>query len=332
MKKKYLLSGDNEFRNQEFINSLKEEIDPNWISLNYQEINLNEEGVPTKEKLIGAINLIREVPLGLGQRIVVIKGELKVEEEENNSKRKTSKDLSLVEELITTEESSTTIIYICNPDKRTRIGKLLSSACERVEFVTIPNWKITELAEEVDRISSKQGLKLPKNVSRYIAEAVGNNSRRINEEIAKLIACRGEGTLKPTEVKELIPSIQDSVIQLSHLIKDKETESIKKLSEKLLESNQPVVITAALTTIFRTWTKIKAGVIAGIRDEEELASQAGVKNPKRLYYLKLEVEGMSLERLMKTTVKLFEIDMNLKKGLNTKILPEKLMGLVAIKD
>jgi DNA polymerase-3 subunit delta len=333
MNKKYLLSGDNEFWNQEFINSLKEQIDPSWISLNYQEIELKaEEGVSIKEKLISAINLIREVPLGWGQRVVVIKGELKVEEGEDNDKKTTSKSKSLIEELITTEESNTTVVYVCNPDKRTRIGKLLSSACERVEFLTIPNWRISELAEEVDRISSSQGLKLPKNVSLYIAEAVGNDSRRINEEIAKLITCRGEGTLKPTEVKELIPSIQDSVIQLSQLIKEKETQAIKKLSEKLLESNQPVVITAALTTIFRTWTKIKAGVIAGVRDEEELATQAGVKNPKRLYYLKLEVEGMSLERLIKTTVKLFEIEMNLKRGLNTKILPEKLMGLVAIKD
>jgi DNA polymerase-3 subunit delta len=333
MTKKFLVSGDNEFRNEEFINSLKEEIDASWASVNYEEINLkDEEGISQREKLISAVNLIREAPLGWGRRVVVIRGELKAEEDSpKRSARKKSTE-EVIRELITAEERNTTVVFVCNPDKRTKIGKLLSSACERVEFVKIPSWKINELAEEVERISSSQGLKLPKNVSLYIAEAIGNDSRKIESEIRKLIICRGEGTLKPTEVKELIPSVQHSVIELSKLIKDRKVSLVKELSEKLLESNQPVVMASALTTIFRTWAKVKAGMIGGVKDEEELAIEAGVKNPKRMYYLKQEVERTSLKRLIETTIKLFELEMSLKNGLETKTVTEKLMGLVAIKD
>ena len=335
MIKRYLLSGNDEYRNQEFIDSLKGEIDPSWLTLNYHEINLKgEPETTTEERLVWAISSIREIPLGWGRKVVVIKGDLKLEEskEDNSSSSTEEKRLRLVEELIFAEEDNTTVVFVCNPDKRTRIGKLITSASRRVEFLSIPEWKTSCIAEVVGRISSDLGLNLPNRVSEYIAEAVGNDTRRITAEVEKLILCRGEGTLKLAEVKQLIPSIRHSSIELSKLIKEKKATQARALSQKLLESTHPVAIVAALTTIFRTWTRIKAALTAQVTDDKELASRVEVKNPGRLYYLKLEVETVSLKRLVETTIELFELEVSLKNGLDSKILPDKLMKLVMIKD
>lgn len=335
MSKKYFLSGNDEYRNQGFIDSLKEEIDPSWLTLNYHEIDLKAEtGINLEENLAQAIASIREIPLGWGRKVVVIKGDLKVEEsKENNSCSATEQNrLRLIEELIFAEEENTTVVFFCNPDKRTKIGKLITSACQRVEFTTIPEWRTQEIAEVVGKIARELGLSLPDRVSTYIAEAVGNNTGKISAEVEKLIICRGEETLKLAEVKELIPSIRHSSIELSKLIKEKKATQIRVLSQKLLDSTHPVAILAALTTIFRTWTRIKAALAAQVTDDKELASRVEVKNPGRLYYLKLEVEAISLKRLVETTIKLFELEVSLKTGLDPKTLPEKLMTLVMIED
>ncbi|HAJ58952.1 MAG TPA: hypothetical protein DCP31_06560 [Cyanobacteria bacterium UBA8543] len=335
MSKKYLLSGDDEYKNQEFINGLKSQLDPSWLSLNYHEINLKSEAeTPTEDKIGLAIACIRQIPLGLGGKLVVIKGDLKVEEpEENNGSSGTKeKRLALTEELIFAEEENTTVILVCNPDKRTRIGKLVTSAFSRVEFTTIPNWKTQEIAEVVGKTGSDLGLNLPCRVSQYIAEAVGNKTMRIGVEVEKLVLYRGEEKLTLTEVKQLIPSIQHNSIELSKLIKDKKGVQTRELSEALLKTTQPVVIVAALTTIWSTWTRVKAALAAEVTDDKELQESLEIKNPGRLYYLKLEVERVSLKRLMETTIELFELEISLKSGLDPKALPEKLMKLVMIKD
>lgn len=335
MIKKYLLSGNDEYRNQEFIDYLKQEIDPNWLELNYHEVVLTSETSP-EETLARFIGYIREIPLGWGRKVVVIKGDLKLEggEEDNNEsvKEATAKRLNLIEELILAEEDNTTVVFVSNPDKRTKIGKLMSGACERVEFLMISEWRTNDIAEIVAISGSKHGLTLPSNVCKYIAEAVGNDQRRIAREVEKLVMCRGEGTLRLLEVRELIPSLRHSSIELSQLIREKKAASVRALSQTLLESTHPLSIVAALTTIFRTWTKLKAALTAQVTDDRQLASIVEVKNPGRVYYLKLEVESVSLKRLVETTIELFELETSLKNGLDPKTLPEKLMKLVVIKD
>ena len=56
-----------------------------------------------------------------------------------------------------------------------------------------------------------------------------------------------------------------------------------KLVEDLIAVNEPPLkIVATLTTALRTWLVVKLCLAAGWKDDTALASQAEIKNPKRL--------------------------------------------------
>ncbi|HBL10635.1 MAG TPA: hypothetical protein DD379_04350 [Cyanobacteria bacterium UBA11162] len=159
-----------------------------------------------------------------------------------------------------------TLILITQFDARTRIGKLIKSATTVKEFNLTPSWKTNELTTKIQQQSQALGVNLPPSVAAYIANAIGSNSARTIKELEKLATCRGNETLTFGEIKQLIPNLNSSTLELANAIKNRNALQISQLTQQLLSLGEhPLKITATLLTIFRTWLKLKAALNAGKR-------------------------------------------------------------------
>jgi DNA polymerase-3 subunit delta len=53
---------------------------------------------------------------------------------------------------------------------------------------------------------------------------------------------------------------------------------------------------------------------AGVRDDKEIADAAEIGNPKRIYFLKQEVQGLNSHKLMRSLSILLRLEADLKHG------------------
>jgi DNA polymerase-3 subunit delta len=85
--------------------------------------------------------------------------------------------------------------------------------------------------------------------------------------------------------------------------------------EELLHRNEPALrIVATLVSQFRLWLWVQVMAAAGIQNEAEVAAAAELANPKRLYFLRQELRGVSLNQLQRTLPLLLELESDLKLG------------------
>jgi len=307
----FVATGDDEYQIEEFVKLKKKELDSAWLDLNYHEF--------LSENLKEAIGCIRSIPFSNSRKLVVIRGEIEKEQ------------VDIIEELLENRQESTIVIFLTHLDGRTQVGKLLTSKTQVKQFKALPGWRIKELTQACTEEGAAQGIQLPLQVAQYIAEAVGNDRRKLSKEIEKLILCRGKQTIKISEVKKLIPSITHSSLELASAIKNKDAISVSKITEVLLCSGEhPLLIVAAVLSLVRTWLKLKAALEAGIRDDKKLVEACEIGNPSRLYYLKQEVKNISLTGLMEIAIAIFETECEIKQGLEPSKLKERFLILIKL--
>jgi DNA polymerase-3 subunit delta len=61
------------------------------------------------------------------------------------------------------------------------------------------------------------------------------------------------------------------------------------LLELLAIGTFPLAICATLIAQFRTWLWVKAAIVGGVKQDAEIARICQIANPKRVYFLDLEV-------------------------------------------
>jgi DNA polymerase-3 subunit delta len=305
----FVAAGDDNYKIEQFIALHKQELNPCWAILNFHEF--------TSEDLRKVTECTRTPSFNDSKKLIVVRGEIEGEQFEE------------ISELLELNPSATTIIFVTNLDRRTKVGKIITSRATIKQFQLIPQWKIQQLIQEVQTSSQKLGVKLPQQVAEYIVEAVGNDSARITKELEKLAVCRGDRNITFKVVKTLIPSLNHSAIELAKAIKEHDALKINQLCLDLLAIGEhPLKITATLLTLFRTWLRLKAAIEAGIKSDQELQAIALVSNPNRLYFLKQEVQKTSTSQLSKIVIKLFEIECELKQGLNPESLSSRFLSLL----
>jgi DNA polymerase III delta subunit len=160
------------------------------------------------------------------------------------------------------------------------------------------------LIQQVNSRSRALGINIPTPVARYIADAVGNDLGRMQKELEKLVACRGDGTLTLSECQQLIPNLTQDAFELAETIKDGDTAYTYQLSRSLFDRHEiSLRILAGVLYKFEIWLKFSAAVDAGINNEKELAIASGIANPKQCYFLRQQVartNTLSLARALLT--------------------------------
>ncbi|MBD0268809.1 MAG: DNA polymerase III subunit delta [Cyanobacteria bacterium Co-bin8] len=304
----YYYWGDDEFRLNQAVAVLRDRtLEADWASFNYDRISGEQP-----DGIFQALNQAMTAPLGLGRRLVWLQETPLGQRCPDNLLQELERTLPQIPE--------TTVLLLTSgskPDGRSKFTKLLQKHGEIREFATIPPWKSDQLVRQVQDTAKELGLKLAPETADLLAESLGNNTRQIYNELAKLALYWNapDRPLPPSVVNDLVTVSTQSSLKLATALRDGKTEEALGLVVDLLSRNEPALrIVAALVSQFRLWLWVKLMQESGERNEQTIAKAAEIGNPKRIFFLQKEVRGVSLRRLQQVLPLLLELEFGLKQG------------------
>jgi DNA polymerase-3 subunit delta len=303
----YLYWGDDNFAISKAVDTLRGSVlDPNWASFNYDKISPEQT-----DAIILALNQAMTPPFGMGRRLVWLA--------DTNVCQQCSEQLlaELERTLPAIPESAVLLLTSGNkPDRRLKSTKLLEKYAEIQEFSQIPPWKTELLVQQVRKAVQQVGVKLNNSAVELLAESVGNDTRQLFNELEKLQLYAGTtATINEQAVVALVNANTQNSLQLAAAIRQGKTAQALQLVSDLISHNEPTLrIVATLIGQFRTWLWVKMMIEDGERDEKAIASAAEVSNPKRIYFLRQEIQSISSRQLTSTLPLLLELEISLKRG------------------
>ncbi|NES81934.1 MAG: DNA polymerase III subunit delta [Moorea sp. SIO2B7] len=316
----YLFWGEDEFAIAKSVEKLKKSVlDPNWLQFNYHKLPGAQN-----DATIEALNQAMTPVFGMGGRLVWLADTTICQHCSEDIFSELNSTLPVIP-----KNSHLLLTSSKKPDKRLKSTKILQQYGEIKEFSWIPPWKTAEILKKVQQLSQEFPVKLTSAAVELLAESVGNNTRQLWSELQKL-SIYGEGMSKPLDVETistLVHANTQNSLQLAAAIRQGDQDRALGLVVDLINKNEPALrIVATLVGQFRTWTIVRLMVESGEKDEGAIAKAAEVNNPKRIYFLRKEIQSLSLKQLLSTLPILLELEVSLKRGadpfstLQTKII------------
>ncbi|AOW99936.1 DNA polymerase III subunit delta [Moorena producens PAL-8-15-08-1] len=304
----YLYWGKDDFAMAQALDKLRQSlVDPNWASFNYDKISPDQP-----DAVIQALNQVMTPPFGMGGRLVWLVDTTLCQQCSDNLLAELERTIPVIPKhsvlLLTTPH---------RPDPRLKSTKLLQQYAEIREFALIPPWKTQQLVHRVKSYSVEFGVKLTNSAAVLLAESVSNDTRQLFNELEKLrlYALYDNQPLQESTVATLVVANTQNTLQLAEAIRAGDRAKALELLAALINHNEPPLkIVATLITQFRTWLWVKLLVSEGQTDPNAIANTANINNPKRVYFLKQDVEFLSPKQLISTLRVLLELDLNLKTG------------------
>jgi len=303
----YLYWGDDNFAISKAVDTLRGSVlDPNWASFNYDKISPEQT-----DAIILALNQAMTPPFGMGRRLVWLADTTVCQQCSEQLLAELERTLPAI------PESAVLLLTSDNkPDGRLKSTKLLQKYAEIQEFSQIPPWKTELLVQQVRKAAQQVGVKLNNSAVELLAESVGNDTRQLYNELEKLQLYAGTtATINEQAVAALVNANTQNSLQLAAAIRQGKTVQALQLVSDLISHNEPTLrIVATLIGQFRTWLWVKIMMEDGERDEKAIASAAEVSNPKRIYFLRQEIQSISSKQLTSTLPILLELEISLKRG------------------
>ena len=306
----HILVGDNRHHIEKEINKYKQQIPQHLQALNYQRYSSDS----LSEAIIDALS----VSFSNCQKVVVI--------ENCNFREFGEPGLSLLQPITKLPESTCLIFTASSIDRRLKVAKFLLDLGKITEYKQIPPWRADLLIKAVESEAREMGLRLTKDASRYLADAIGIDSERREKELEKLAVYAGDRKLNKSQVANFVPVNTQTSLQLADAIKSGRALLVAGLTNELLAKGEPPLkIIATLITQFRAWLWTKLAIAKGIRSNAEIAKLANVGNVNRIYYLRQEVAKCSLKSLSQTVVLLFELQVACQQGMKNDSVQSRLL-------
>lgn len=304
----YLYWGDDEFAIAQAITALQHRcLDSQWMSFNYNKLSAEQP-----DAAIAALNLAMTPVFGAGQRFVWLAEATLCQHCPEDLLQELERTLPAIP-----DSTVLMITHRTKPDNRLRVTKLLQSHADIREFALIPPWKTDLLMQRVRQSAQEMHLNLGAEGVELMVQAVGNDTRRLFQELEKLQLYLGDRPqpLTPAEIGSLVNTTTQNSLQLAAALRQRHTAQALTLVADLIQQNEPALkIVATLVGQFRTWLWVKLMLETGERNEQVIAKAAEIGNPKRVYFLQQEVKSVSLSFLKQAFALLFELELSLKQG------------------
>ena len=320
----HLIWGDDyEASNREIEEIVEKVVDPVWKSFNHSQIDGNDP-----KQNFRALEEVQSAPFGNGGRIVHIKRSPFC----NGCSLELANKLEQAIQLI--PDNTHLILNSSNkPDKRLKTTKLIQKSIENNKlseeksFILPQPWDINGQRNLVKNISYRYNLKMNNETIDLIVESIGNDSSLINTELQKLrllseASCKTMNTNKPQEItkaliNKLIQNHSTNALEIANfLLQDNKTFALKKI-KSLLENGEPALrLISTLTGQARGWLWVNLLDAQGYQEVKEIAKLAGIANPKRIFIIRKQIQGKSLETLIELMKKLLKIETSIKLGTN----------------
>jgi DNA polymerase-3 subunit delta len=303
----YFWWGEDDYQLQKRVKLLRQKVvDPSWQDFNYRQFPCLGE----QEVIAGLVEAITPV-FGAGDRLTWLSNTTICQKCSDETLKELERTLPQIP-----PNSHLLFTAIQKPDSRLKVTKLLQKFASFEEFAVIPPWKPEAIGAEVKKQAQELGLSLSQGAVDYLVEAVGNDLRRMDMELHKLVLSYGthSQTISREQVQELVLASAASSIQLAQALKNGEGDRALRLLAELFRNNEAGLrICATLVGQFRTWLLVKLAIAGGEKDET-IAKIAELGNPKRVYFLRQEVQSHPAEQWLQVLPILLELEVSLKRG------------------
>ena len=320
----HLIWGDDyEASNREIEEIIQKFIDPVWKTFNYSQLDGNDA-----KQNFRAMEEIQSAPFGNGGRVVLVRRSPFCNGCSVELANKLEQSIQLI------PENTHLVLNNSNkPDKRLKTTKLIQKSIQANSFssetsFTLPlPWDINGQTNLVQSIAKRLNLKINRETIELIVESIGNDSSLINTELQKIaLFAMGNGQViseeQPIEiskevVKKLISNNSTNALEIANLIlKYDKIIALNKI-QSLLNNGEPALrLIATLTGQARGWVWVHLLDSQGKKDIKEIAKVAGIANPKRIFVIRKQIQGKSLEVLLDLMKKLLKIEASIKSGNN----------------
>lgn len=248
-----------------------------------------------------------------------------------NFKQFGEEGLKLLQCLPQLPETSHLIFIALSLDKRLKVAQQLLKHANLKEFLLPPPWRTDAIAGEITIQAKLLQLRLTPDAINYLAQALGNDTIRIAAELNKLAVFANSHPLDIKSVKTLVPKTTQTSLQLATAMREGQTRQVAALLNDLLtRAEYPLAIVATLMTQFRTWLWVKAALEKGMKKDTEIAQLCGIGNPKRLYFIRQEVRGISLRSLTQSVTALLDLEVALKTHARAEALLPALLQITIV--
>ncbi len=320
----HLIWGDDyEASNREIEKIIQTVIDPAWKSFNHSQLDGNDP-----KQNLRALEEIQSAPLGSGGRIVLVRRSPFC----NGCSIELASKLEQAIQLI--PDNTHLILNNANkPDKRLRTTKLIQKQIQLNNFsqeksciLPLP-WDINGQRNLVKNILQRLHLKMDEETIDLIVESIGNDSSLLITEFQKLSlfseAINGQANKnEPQEitkelVKKLIENNSTNALEIANfLLKGERIIALNKI-QSLLKNGEPALrLITTLTGQSRGWLWVHLLDKEGTQDVKEIAKLAGIANPKRIFIIRKQIQGKSMQALLALMKKLLKIEASIKSGTN----------------
>ncbi len=319
----HLIWGDDyEATNREINETTQRVVDPSWKSFNYSQIDGNDP-----KQNFRALEEVQSAPLGNGGRVVLVRRSPFC----NGCSVELANKLEQAIKLI--PDNTHLILNNSNkPDKRLKTTKLIEKSIqadpyskEKSFLLPLP-WDINGQRNLVKNILYKLNLKMNHEAIDLIVESIGNDSSLINTELQKLSLLseavnKTLDTDRPQEiskelVKKLIQNNTTNALEIANFLLKGETIIALNKIQSLLKNGEPALrLITTLTGQSRGWLWVHLLDSQGNQDVKEIAKLAGIANPKRIFVIRKQIQGKSLETLLELMKKLLKIEASIKSGI-----------------
>lgn len=307
----YLLWGEDDFAITQTIKKKRETLlDPHWLQFNYDKIDGNQPNA-----IVKALNQAITSVFGIGGRLVWIMNTTVCQQCSEEVFSQLQQTLPVIP-----KNSHLFLTSNKKPDYRLKSTKLLERYAEVQEFSLISPWKTDELINQVKHISQEIGVQLTPKATELLVEYIGNNTQKLNYELEKLRLYSLDKTtpLGTDIIATLVDASGQNSLQLARTIRQGNKEQSLQLITDLISHNEPALkLVANLVGQFRTWAIVKLHIESGQKDDRAIAEATDIVNPKRLYFLRKELQFISSRQLLATLPILLELELILKQGGHT---------------
>jgi len=304
----YFFWGEDEYRLTQAMTALRSKVvDPLWREFN-EDIIPGDKAEAETEALAQALT----PPFGAGGRFICVM-------QTSLGQRCSNELLAELERTLPKLPETSHLLFTSDKklDGRLKSTKLLKQYAVIKEFAVIPPWKTEALLAQVEAVAKEKGVALTTPAQERLAEAVGNNTRLLSQELEKLsIYAVGQKTaLDESAIAQLVSGSTHNSLQLARAIAQGNTHQSLPLVTDLLNRNEPALkIVAVLVGQFRTWFWIKLKLEQGERDNKVIAKAAEINNPKRVYFLQQDVRSTSVQQFLEALPILLNLEAKLKRG------------------
>lgn len=314
-----IIWGDEKYNIDKAVHKMREQLlDESWASISHKKFN-----EPNIQNLLEALQTL---PMAFGNILIEVKANSYFVR--GQRKEFDTKDIEELIETLQNLNQNVHVVFICHLPKESgkkidstiKLTKAISKIGEIEEHKAFKFYENDKIAQWVVQNTKHKGYKIAVQQANNLVLSVGNDLRKLDTEIDRLILFANKNKQIEQDAIDEIVSSNENVFLIAELwAKNNKAGALIELS-KLLEKNHPLQLFAVLNTTVKKWIKLK--VESQTKSTDEIAQIMKI-HPFRVKKELEQINGINPVSLIEFRNKLTEAESKIKLGnLDAKIALE----------